>query len=77
MHTFTECYREQTQLDWRNLARWELHAALRPMSNLARWAQAYALPPIRRPDITEQTMRDGHRRFVGQALRSLGIDRQP
>ena len=76
MHTFTECYREQTQLDWRNLARWDLLAALRPMSNLARWAQAYVLPPICRPDITEQTMRDGHRRFVGQALRNLGIDRQ-
>jgi aminoglycoside phosphotransferase (APT) family kinase protein len=75
MHAFTQCYREQTRIDWRNLARWDLCAALRPMSNLERWAQSYAPPPICRPDVTELSMREGHRRFVHQALRSLGIDR--
>jgi aminoglycoside phosphotransferase (APT) family kinase protein len=75
MHTFTQGYREQTRIDWRNLARWDLCVALRPMSNLDRWAQSYAGPPICRPDVTELSMREGHRRFVHQALRSLGIDR--
>ena len=71
MHEFTRLYREQTELDWRSLALWDLWAALRPMSNLARWAPSYALPPIHRPDINELTMRDGHRYFVQQALTSL------
>jgi len=70
MHAFTRFYRELTQLDWDNLARWDLLIALRPMSNLHRWAQSYA--PIGRPDVTELSMREGHRRFVRQALESLG-----
>lgn len=70
MHTFTECYRAQTELDWRNLARWELCIALRPMSNLPRWASAYAEPPISRPDIDERSMREGHRRFVAEAVKA-------
>jgi aminoglycoside phosphotransferase (APT) family kinase protein len=74
MHTFTERYREQTEIDWRNLGRWDLWAALRPMSNLARWAAAYAGPPICRPDVTERSMCERHRFFVAQALRSSGID---
>jgi aminoglycoside phosphotransferase (APT) family kinase protein len=73
MDAFTRCYRDQTQIDWQNLARWDLCVALRPMSDLARWARGYAEPPICRPDVTELSMRDGHRRFVQQALRSLGI----
>jgi aminoglycoside phosphotransferase (APT) family kinase protein len=71
METFTQCYRDATRIDWRNLARWDLCVALRPMSNLERWAQAYAGPPISRPDVTAHTMREGHRRFVEQALRAL------
>jgi len=70
MHAFTRFYRDRTVLDWENLARWDLLIALRPMSNLHRWAQSY--PPIGRPDVTELTMREGHRRFVRQALESLG-----
>lgn len=74
MHTFTELYRQRTQLDWRNLARWDLCVALRPMSRLATWAKAYAEPPIARPDIDVLSMRGGHRRFVEQALRALNVD---
>jgi len=75
MHTFTEQYRAQTELDWRNLARWDLCIALRPMSKLARWAPVYAEPPISRPDITERSMRAGHRRFVSEAIQACIIDR--
>jgi aminoglycoside phosphotransferase (APT) family kinase protein len=70
--TFTECYRERTRLDWRNLASWELSIALRPMGRLSRWATAYAGPPISRPDIDEASMRAGHQRFVARALAALG-----
>lgn len=71
MFAFTDCYREQTRIDWRNLPRWDLCMALRPMSNLKRWAAAFAAPPISRPDITEQGMQACHQRFVAQALRAL------
>jgi hypothetical protein len=73
MQDFTEYYRARSALDWSLLAHWELLIALRPMSGLEHWAQAYAPPPISRPDITADTMRDGHRRFVHQALRRLGL----
>lgn len=72
MHAFTEHYRAQTQLDWRNLTRWELCIALRPMSNLTRWASVYASPPISRPDIDEHSMREGHGRFVAEAMKGSG-----
>ena len=75
METFTQCYRDVTRIDWRNLARWDLCVALRPMANLERWSRVYTEPPISRPDVNAHTMREGHRRFVDQALRSLGIDR--
>jgi aminoglycoside phosphotransferase (APT) family kinase protein len=75
MHEFTQSYRAQTQIDWDNLPRWDLCVALRPMSNLARWAQSYVDPPISRPDINEVSMGGGHRRFVEQALRALGIQK--
>ena len=71
MHSFTDRYRELTRIDWKNLARWELWAALRPMSRLAVWAPPYAEAPLSRPDITEASMQRGHRRFVEQALASL------
>lgn len=73
LHAFTECYRARRPLDWRHLARWDLAVALRPMSNLARWASSYPAPPISRPDITESTMREGHRLFVAQAVAALGL----
>ena len=72
MDSFTACYREQTDIDWQELPRWDLRVALRPMGNLARWAAAYAPPPISRPDIDEHSMQAGHRRFVARALQSLG-----
>jgi aminoglycoside phosphotransferase (APT) family kinase protein len=75
MRDFTEYYREQTAIDWTLLPRWELVIALRPMSNLRRWSEAYAPPPINRPDITESHMAAGHRWFVEQALASLGRSR--
>lgn len=71
MEQFTRCYQEQTNLDWRNLPRWDLCVALRPMSNLARWAESFVAPPISRPDVTEQSMRETHGRFVAQALQRL------
>jgi aminoglycoside phosphotransferase (APT) family kinase protein len=74
MHTFTEYYREcsSIELDWSQLAAWDLAVALRPMSNLARWATAYQKPPIARSDITYDSMRETHRRFTLQALAKLG-----
>jgi len=75
MQSFTDRYRELTRIDWRNLARFELWAALRPMSRLAVWAPPYALTPLSRPDITEASMQRGHRRFVEQALASLSAER--
>jgi aminoglycoside phosphotransferase (APT) family kinase protein len=71
MEELTERYRALSHLDWQHLACWDLAVALRPMSNLHRWASAYAAPPISRPDVTEASMRDGHRRFVQQALKTL------
>lgn len=71
MQRFTDRYREVTELDWSCLPQWDLWAALRPMSNLARWAPAYAGPPLCRPDITELSMQQGHQCFVKQALASL------
>jgi len=73
MHAFTQLYRDRSEIDWRNLARWDLLVALRPMSNLDRWSRIYGEPPICRPDVTELSMREGHRRFVRQALRALGM----
>jgi aminoglycoside phosphotransferase (APT) family kinase protein len=72
MHEFTDRYRAHRAIDVQNLPRWDLAVALRPMSNLPRWASSYAAPPINRPDITERSMRDGHRRFVQHALAALG-----
>jgi aminoglycoside phosphotransferase (APT) family kinase protein len=71
MEAFTRHYQTHSALDWSNLPHWDLGIALRPMSKLAQWAPAYAPPPISRPDITAATMRDGHRRFVAQALANL------
>jgi aminoglycoside phosphotransferase (APT) family kinase protein len=71
MHELTELYRARCQLDLSELPRWDLQVALRPMGQLARWAPAYAPPPLSRPDIDEPAMREGHGRFVRQALERL------
>lgn len=68
---FTEHYRSLTDLDWSNLARWELCIALRPLGQLPRWASSYVGAPISRPDITVEWMAEGHRRFVAAALAKL------
>jgi aminoglycoside phosphotransferase (APT) family kinase protein len=75
MQELTELYRARIQLDFHDLPRWDLQAALRPMGNLARWAPAYAPPPLSRPDIDEQHLRAGHRSFVRQALDRLSSAR--
>jgi len=71
MQRFTERYRAVSRLAWSQLPHWDLWAALRPMSRLPRWAPAYATPHLGRPDVTESSMRHGHRRFVEQALAGL------
>ena len=55
--------------DFTNLPYWDLYAALRPASSIAEWATVY--PPWGRADITEETMRAGHKWFITQAFRAL------
>ncbi len=69
MHNFTQQYQSLTTLDYTNLPYWDLCAALRPASQIAEWAAVY--PPLGRQDITEKTMREGHRLFVAQAFEQL------
>jgi aminoglycoside phosphotransferase (APT) family kinase protein len=73
MYEFTHYYRSQTDWDWSCMPHWDLYAALRPVSQLAHWATAYASPAISRSDVTVSTMTLDHRRFVAQALRELGV----
>jgi len=70
MHAFTARYQSVTGVDLGSLPYWDLLAALRPISNIAEWADAWNA--LGRPDITEASMRDGHRRFVSQAFAKLG-----
>jgi aminoglycoside phosphotransferase (APT) family kinase protein len=69
MNDFTARYRAMTSVDLVDLPYWDLYAALRPISNIAEWAAVY--PDLGRTDITEETMREGHRRFVAQAFEKL------
>lgn len=71
---FTRRYRELTRVDWTHLPHWDLCVALRPMSQLARWAQAYSTPAIARPDIDVAHMARVHREFVERALSELEHD---
>ncbi len=72
MDQFTRLYVARTGVRVDDLPGWDLVAALRPMSQLAKWATSYAEPPALRPDVSESTMRRDHRWFVEQATRSLG-----
>lgn len=64
MEAFTQAYRGlRPDVGCANLALWDLYAALKPMGKLADWAN---------DDATEQAMREGHRRFVAQAVEALG-----
>ena len=71
MHEFTETYAALTPWSWTHLPCWDLVAALRPMSNLERWATVYPKAPIHRPDIDAAHMRHWHRWFVDRALEKL------
>jgi aminoglycoside phosphotransferase (APT) family kinase protein len=69
MNDFTRHYQSLTNLDFTHLPYWDLYAALRPMSRIAEWADEW--PELGRKDITEQTMRDGHKWFITQAFEKL------
>lgn len=71
MDEFTAHYRVMTAMDGVNLPYWDLFAALRPIPNIAVWAEAWSA--LGRTDITEATMRDGHRRFIAQAFEKIGV----
>jgi aminoglycoside phosphotransferase (APT) family kinase protein len=69
MHAFTRAYIAITNVDVACLPYWDLCAALRPASNLPAWAGSW--PDLGRPDISEATMRAGHRQFVDRAFDAL------
>ncbi len=73
MAEFTHYYQSCAARDWTRLPHWDLYAALRPMSQLERWAPAYSSSAIGRPDVTLQTMTREHRWFVARALHELGV----
>jgi aminoglycoside phosphotransferase (APT) family kinase protein len=64
MQSFTHQYQSMTTIDFTNLPYWDLCAALRPASKIAEWAAG---------DITEKTMREGHRWFITQAFEKLSV----
>jgi aminoglycoside phosphotransferase (APT) family kinase protein len=64
MHSFTHHYKSMTTIDFTNLPYWDLCAALRPASKIAEWAA---------DDISEKTMREGHRLFITQAFEKLSV----
>ncbi|MCC6455920.1 MAG: phosphotransferase family protein [Caldilineaceae bacterium] len=66
---FTRHYQSMTPFDFSNLPYWDLYAALRPASRIGQWAEGWAA--LGRADITEATMRAGHRLFVAQAFEKL------
>lgn len=63
MADFTRRYQAMTTADLTSLPYWDLWAALRPVSQIAEWAEH---------DVNrEQAMREGHHWFVAQALEKL------
>jgi aminoglycoside phosphotransferase (APT) family kinase protein len=74
MNEFTRHYKSMTTIDFMNLPHWDLFAALRPVSRIAEWADGW--PELGREDITEITMREGHRLFVAQAFDEPSIQRK-
>jgi aminoglycoside phosphotransferase (APT) family kinase protein len=61
MQRFTHQYQSMTTIDFTPLPYWDLCAALRPVAQLAQWGL---------DDTTERTMRERHRWFVTQALKT-------
>jgi aminoglycoside phosphotransferase (APT) family kinase protein len=71
MQAFTHHYQSLTRFDFTYLPYWDLCAALRPASRIAEWAEGWA--ELGRNDITEQTMRAGHKWFITQAFEKLAV----
>jgi aminoglycoside phosphotransferase (APT) family kinase protein len=71
MIAFTQGYQSLSAINYEHLPYWDLCAALRAASNLAMWASGF--PQLGRPDITEQTLRDGLSWFIDQAFERLNI----
>lgn len=71
MEAFTAYYLEANPIDLRDLAYWELRAAMRPMGNLPDWVAPYAA--LDRPDITYDSMRDTLLTFIEGSLRIAPI----
>jgi aminoglycoside phosphotransferase (APT) family kinase protein len=73
LNSFTDHYRSMMAIDYADLPYWDLCAALRLArlagADLAGWVAFF--PPFGRHDITEQTLREHYRYFVGQALEKL------
>jgi aminoglycoside phosphotransferase (APT) family kinase protein len=70
MQAFTQQYQAlMMRLDFTHLPYWDLYAALRAAPNLAAWSEGY--PQLGRPDITEHTMRAGHKWFVAQMVDAI------
>ena len=69
MHEFTRRYQSLSGFDLGDLPYWDLDAALRPVFNIDEWAAGW--PDLGRSDVTEATLRVGHRQFVGQAFDAL------
>jgi aminoglycoside phosphotransferase (APT) family kinase protein len=66
MHTLTDLYQSEMNLNLSDLWYWDLHAALRPIDDFERMAPAY--PHLGREDVTVESMTEGHKLFVAQAL---------
>jgi aminoglycoside phosphotransferase (APT) family kinase protein len=66
---FTDHYLSLMPVDLTALPIWDLVAALRPAGSLAAWATDWV--DFGRPDVTEETMRAAHARFVDEALGAL------
>jgi aminoglycoside phosphotransferase (APT) family kinase protein len=70
MHEFTRQYRSlMPHVDYTHLPYWDLRAALRPVFQIANWAAGWH--EFGRSDVTEHTMREGHRQFIMQAFDKL------
>ena len=69
MKIFTEVYQSRMDIDFSILPYWDLRVSLRPISSIEEWAVSF--PQLGRPDVTEQTMTEGHRWFVDSAIDQL------
>lgn len=70
MDNFTRLYGSITGIDFTYLPYWDLFAALKPVSKIEEWGAGYSKW---KRDVTVKTMREGHSRFVAQALEKLAV----